>query len=111
MAPQVESSTGSVALEPRLTATHADSAPWMTTVAAADANAKKTRQRIDKTAVHRELRLLRKETLVFGENFEQRMAAIEQMTFMKPDDAAAAELATGWHTRSARGGARTRRSK
>ena len=83
----------------------------MTTEAAADATAKKTRKRIDKTAAHRELRLMRRENAVANDNFEKRMAALEKLMFMEPDDAAAAEQATGWHTRSARGGARTQRSK
>ena len=110
MAPLVGSSTGSVALEPRLTALPADSAPQMTTEAAADATAKKTRKRIDKTAAHRELRMMRRENAVANDNFERRMAALEKLVFMEPDDAAAAEQATGRHTRSARGGARTQRS-
>ena len=74
MAPLVGSSTGSVAFEPRLTALPADSAPQMTTEAAADATAKKTRKRIDKTAAHRELRLMRRENAVANDNFEKRMA-------------------------------------
>ena len=110
MAPLVGSSTGSVALEPRLTALPADSAPQMTMEAAADATGKKTRRRIDKTAVHREIRLMRREHAVAHQNFEARMVALEKLTFMEPDNAAAAEQAAGRHTRSARGGARTRRS-
>ena len=97
MAPLVGSLAGSVALGPRLTALHADSTPQMTTETAADANADKPRKRIDKTAVHRELRLLRRQRAIENEYFDTRMAALETLASMEPHDAAAAELATVTH--------------